>query len=277
MRSDVLRIDHSFIRRHIEMQVLLVNTLESAQVCPKRRACPFTSIAVDFAPAIPVIIPSPLAHTVIALPLVGIELGAASGNVFGNQPLTGPRICVITYPEALLTRLLRDHADDRWAIVGIGAMPSPCMSAPTGWVGGIQMWGAVFPRRSGTVHRPRRRYQPSSLWEPSHSDWLGCVAAAYGAVSVRGLTPVPGARLARPWLSRVVTAPGCPAVAECSRRLCLSAAYSRHRRSDTDRRENAPVHGTTAALCSHSAGIAGPWGAGIAPAKVYRCCRPAAR
>jgi hypothetical protein len=152
------------------MQVLLVNTSESAQVSPKRRACPFTRIAVDFAPATPVIIPCPLAPTVadggvdwmaatIALPLVDIALRAARGNLFGNQPLTGPRIGVITDPEALLPRLPRDHTDDRWAIVGIGAMPSPWISAPTGWVDGIQMRGALFPRKLNSLSQSRGAVQ----------------------------------------------------------------------------------------------------------------------
>lgn len=288
MRCDVFRIDDGCIRRHIQMQVLLVNTSEGAQVSPKRRARPFTSMAVDFAPAIPAIIPRPLTYTLadgglegmaatIALLLGSIELRAARGHIFGNQPLTGPRICVIPDPEERLARLPRDHTNDRGAIVGRGAMPSPCMSAPTGWVGGSQMRGAFFPRRSGPAHRSRRCYQPSSLWGPSHAEGPGCGAAAYGAVSVRGLTPVRGARSARPWRSRAATAPGCPAVAEFSQRLCLSAACRSHLSPNPDRRGNASVHGTTAALWDHSAGISGPWGEGIAPAKAYRCCRPPGR
>src|SRR6266511_2260468 len=207
MRCDAFRIDQGFIRRHIEMQVLLMNTAEGAQVSTERRTCPFTSIAVDLALAITIIIPRPLVHAVadgrmapmtaaIALPLIGIKPRAARCNIFGNQRLTGPRIRVVTHPEALLTRLPRDHTDDRGAIVGIGAMPFPFIGAPTGWIGGIQMRGAFFPRRSGTVHPPQRRCQPSSLWGPSHSDWAERVAAAYGAVSVKGLTHVPGARSA---------------------------------------------------------------------------------
>jgi hypothetical protein len=110
------------------MQVLLMNTSESTQVSMKRRGCPITSIAMDLASAIPVIIPCPLARTVpdggvewivgtIALPLVGIELCPANSNVFGNQPLTGPHMCVITHPEALLARLPRDQTmigSNRW-------------------------------------------------------------------------------------------------------------------------------------------------------------------
>src|SRR5687767_7038165 len=123
-------VDHGFIRRHIEMQVLLVNTSESTQVSTKRRACTFTGIAVDFVSAIAVIIPRPLVHTMadrgmgwmappIALPLIGIELRAARGDVLRNQGRTGAPICMVAHPEALLTRVPRDDADNRGTIVGV--------------------------------------------------------------------------------------------------------------------------------------------------------------
>ena len=93
---DPFRIDHGFIRRHIEMQVLLVDPSEGTQIGPERRACPFTGIAVDLTAAIAIIIPRPFVHAVadrgmgwmappIALPLIGIELRAANRNVFRDE------------------------------------------------------------------------------------------------------------------------------------------------------------------------------------------------
>jgi hypothetical protein len=51
---DPFRIDHGFIGRHIEMQVLLVDPTEGTQRGAERRSCPFTGVAVDLAAAVPV-------------------------------------------------------------------------------------------------------------------------------------------------------------------------------------------------------------------------------
>jgi hypothetical protein len=288
MGCNAFCIDHGFIRRHIQMQVLLVDATEATEICPEGRAPSFTIVAVDFTAAIPIVIPGPFAGPVahggvggvaamIALPLVGKELHAVGRNVVGNQLVAGPRVCVITHPKPLLPRLPRDHADDRGAIVGVGAVSFALIAAPPWRVGGIAMGRAFFPRRSGTVHRPRRRYQPSPPSAPSRSHWLECVAVRYGAVSVTGPTRAPGVRLARPWQSRAATGLGSPVVVGFSQRPCPSGGCSTHRSPGNDMPENGPGYGTAAAPCSRSEGISGRPGAGAAPAKSCRCCRPASR
>ncbi len=73
-----------------------MNPPKGTQIGPKRRACSFTGVAVDLTPAITIIIPRPLVHAVahsgmarvaatIALPFVGIERRAASGDVLRDQ------------------------------------------------------------------------------------------------------------------------------------------------------------------------------------------------
>ena len=93
---DVFRIDHGFIRRHIEMQVLLVDSPEGTQVGPKRRTRSLTGVAMHLTLAITIVIPRPFAYTMadrgmggmtapVALPFVGVQQHAASGNVFGDE------------------------------------------------------------------------------------------------------------------------------------------------------------------------------------------------
>jgi hypothetical protein len=169
---DSFRVDQRFIRGDVEMQVLLMDAPEYPQVGPERRASSLAGVAVDLAAAIAVIIPRPLVHTVadggmgwmappIALPLIGMELRAASGDVLRNQGRTGTPIGMVAHPEALLTRVPRDDADDGGPIVGIGAVPSPLIGMPPGRIGGIAMGRAFFPRRCGTVHPPQRQSRSS--------------------------------------------------------------------------------------------------------------------
>jgi hypothetical protein len=70
---------------------------------------------VHLTPAIVIIIPRPFVHAVtggrmirmaasIARLLVGVELCAASRNVFGDEAAARPRVGVITAPKAVLAR-----------------------------------------------------------------------------------------------------------------------------------------------------------------------------
>src|SRR5262249_15632241 len=133
---------------------------------PKRCARPLTGVAVHFPPAVPIIIPRPFVDTMadrgmggmtapVALPFVGIQLRAASRQVFGDEGTARPRVRVIARPTALLARVARDDADNRRTIVGIGAVAFALIGA-SAWRGvRIAMGRAVFPPRSGTVRRPQ--------------------------------------------------------------------------------------------------------------------------
>src|SRR3712207_5848823 len=130
MGCDSFRIDHGFIGCDVEMQVLLVNAPKTTQIGPQCRASALAGIAVDLAAAIAIIIPRPLMHTMtdcdmrgmappIALPLVGIERRAGSGDVLRDQGRAGVPIGMVPNPEALLARVPRDDTDNRRTIVGI--------------------------------------------------------------------------------------------------------------------------------------------------------------
>jgi hypothetical protein len=162
MRRDAFCVDHGFIRCHIEMQVLLMDTSEDTEIRPERRARPLTTIVVDLPAAITIVIPGPFAGTVayggvgsmaamIAPPLVSIEPRAIGRNVVGNQLVAGPRVRVITHPEALFTRLPRDHADDGGTVVGIGPMALALIGTPPWRISGVEMGRAFFPPRFDTT------------------------------------------------------------------------------------------------------------------------------
>ena len=144
-----------------------MNAPKTTQIGPERCASPLAGIAVDLAAAIAIIIPRPLVHTMpdsgmrwmappVALPLVGIELRAVSGDVLRYQCRAGMPIGMVANPEALLARVPRDDADNGWTIVGVGPMPSPLIGPPTGRIIGVRMGRAFFPPRFGTARRPQR-------------------------------------------------------------------------------------------------------------------------
>jgi hypothetical protein len=187
-----------------------MNAPKDTQVGAERCPCSLAGVAVDFAAAIPIIIPCPLVHAVadggmrrmaatITLPFVGIEQGAAWGHVVGNESVAGLPIRMVTDPQALLARVARDDADNGGTIVRIGAVSLALIGASTGWIGGIAMGRTFFPPRSDTIHRPQRRCRASRRLAPSRSGWPGCAVGGYGAVSVIPPTRARGGPSARPW------------------------------------------------------------------------------
>jgi hypothetical protein len=176
---DAFRIDHGLIRRHLEIEVLLVDTPESTQIGAKCRTCSLTGIAMHFASAIPIIIPCPFVDAVadrgmgwmtvpVALPLISIQPRAASRKVFDDESMTSPPVRVVAHPKTLLARLARDDTDDGGPIVSVSAVAFALIGTSAWRVVGITMRCAFFPPRSGTAHLPRRQCQPSPLSEPSH-------------------------------------------------------------------------------------------------------------
>jgi hypothetical protein len=123
MRRELFRIDYRFIRCDVEMEVLLVDPSEGAQVGAERRACPFTGVAVDLASAITIIIPGPFVGAVthagvggmaavIALPFVGVEQRADNRDILRDQVVTSPFGRVVANPEAVLARVPRHYTDN---------------------------------------------------------------------------------------------------------------------------------------------------------------------
>src|SRR5919198_758940 len=127
------------------MQVLLVDTPEGTQVGTKRRTRSLTGVAMHFTSAIAIVIPRPFAYTMadrgmgwmtatVALPCVGVQPRATSGNVFSDERTARSRVRVVAPPEALLARVARHDADDGGPIIGIGAVASPVIGTST-WRG----------------------------------------------------------------------------------------------------------------------------------------------
>src|SRR5262245_53363803 len=130
---------------------------------------------MNFASAIPIIIPRPFMNTMadrgmgwmtapVALPFVGVEQSAPPRNVLRDQRPAGVRIGMVTHPPALLPRLTGDDTDEGRAIIRIGPVPFPLIGAPPGRIGRGSMRGAFFPPRCGTAHRLRRW---CLSWQPS--------------------------------------------------------------------------------------------------------------
>jgi hypothetical protein len=160
-----------------------VDPAERTQIGTERCSCPFTGVAVDLASAVPIIIPGPCVDamadrgmvwmtTPVALPLIGIQLGAASRKVCNDELVTRPPVRMVAHPQALLARLARDDTDDWGAIVGRGAVACALIGPSAWWVGGIAMGRTVFPRRFGTIHPPRRRCRPLPPSAPCRSGWF---------------------------------------------------------------------------------------------------------
>ena len=270
------------------MQVLLVNPTESTQIRPKRRASPFTGVAVDLALAIPIIIPCPLVHAVgdggvgrmaavIALPFICEQVRTLQRDILADQVSARMPVRMVAHPKTLLPRLARDHTDDGGAIIGIGAVPPPFIGASAWRIAGIAMGRTFFPLRSGRVHRPQRRCRPSHRWGRSRASWLGCAAAACGAVCVRDPIPARGVLWTRLWPCRAATGPKSPGAAGFSQRPSWSAACSSHRRPDNDRPENGLDRGIGAVRSAHSTGTADHADGGDVPARSCRCCHPITR
>jgi hypothetical protein len=112
---DPFRIAYGFIRRHGEIQVPRMDSMEGTQIGPKRRAGTCTGTAVHFMSAFFVIIARPLVPAVadsgmarmappIGLPLIGRELRAACRKVLRDQGCAGARVVIVVDPHWLLPR-----------------------------------------------------------------------------------------------------------------------------------------------------------------------------
>src|SRR5262245_34495514 len=99
-------------------------------------------IAMHFASAIAIIIPRPFVYTMadggmsgmtasVALPCLGVQPRAASGNMVGDERAARPCVCMVAPPKAPLARVPRNDADDGGPIVGIGAVALALIGAST--------------------------------------------------------------------------------------------------------------------------------------------------
>jgi hypothetical protein len=268
------------------MQILLVNTSEGTQVGTKRRTCSLTGVAMDFTAAIAIIIPCPFVDAMadrgrggmtppVALPLIGIQLRAASRQVFDDEPVTSPPVRVVAHPQTLLARLTRDDTDDRGPIVGVGAMAFTPIGASAGRVIRVAMGRAFFPPRSDPTRPPQRRYPPSPRWVRWRSAGSGCAAGGYGAVGATAPARAPGGPSVPRWQSHAAAAPAWPVVGESFRRPSRSTVCSSLRRRDSDRLESGLALGIAVDPGSDNAGTSDRLGVGGVAARWRRYYRQA--
>jgi hypothetical protein len=111
----------------------------------------------------------------IALPLVGVERHAPSGDVRRDQFHAGPPIGLVSGPGLLLAYVPPCHADDGREIVGISPVSFARVSAPTGWVCRVRVKRALFPPRFGRARRPQRLSHASQRGAVSFRwPWIRC-------------------------------------------------------------------------------------------------------
>jgi hypothetical protein len=75
MGGDAFGIDHGLIRSHVEVEVLLMHAAKHPQVGPQPCPRSLAAIAVDFAAAIPIRIPSPLMEVLSQISILGAKSG----------------------------------------------------------------------------------------------------------------------------------------------------------------------------------------------------------
>jgi hypothetical protein len=172
-----------------------VDTPKGTQIRTERGACSLAAVAMDLTLPITIVIPRPFAHRVgnrgmarmttpITLPFICVEERVPGGDGVGNKVAAGVLVRMVTDPPALLTRVARDDTDDGRAIVRIRPVPLAFVGAAPGWICRVRVRRAFFPRRFGTIRRPRRPSHALHQSGRSRLDALEYAAARCGAVSV---------------------------------------------------------------------------------------------
>ena len=135
-----------------------MHAAKRSQERAKRCTRSFTTIAVDFAHAIAIIIPRPLVLTVIdgrvvlhdpmvTAIVVGVNDRPIRRNCFSENTVTSGCIAVRDYPTALFARVATDDMNDRRSVVVIGAMARLLIRAAAGRVIRVAVRVAFFPPR----------------------------------------------------------------------------------------------------------------------------------
>src|SRR5262249_51774144 len=153
---------------------------ERAQPC----ACAFTTVAMHLAYSISIIIARPFLHAVADAGVLGMHARIVRGlisiqdrtlgrHIPFNNGAGGRLVGVLQYPIAHLVAGAADQTEDRWPVVGVGALAFLLIGAPPGWIVWIGMAGTFFPPRSDTVHQLRTRSRSSARQGGCRRDWSG--------------------------------------------------------------------------------------------------------
>jgi hypothetical protein len=110
-----------------------MHAAKRSQECAERCTRAFTTVAVDFAHAIAIVITRPLMLTVIdsrmvllnpvlTTIVVRVDDRPLSRNGFGENTMTRSCVAVRNRPTALFARFAADTMNNRWAVIVIGAV-----------------------------------------------------------------------------------------------------------------------------------------------------------
>jgi hypothetical protein len=135
-----------------------MHAAKRAQERAERRPRSFTTVAMDFAYAITIVIACPFMLSVIdcrvvrldsmvTAVLVGIDDRPLRWNRFGENAVTGGFVTVRNHPAALFARVAADDMNDRRTVVVIGTMPRLLIRAAAGWIVRVAMGCTFFPPR----------------------------------------------------------------------------------------------------------------------------------
>ncbi len=132
-----------------------MHAAKRSQKRAERRACPFTTVAVNLAHAIAIVITCPLVlrvidgcmlrlDPVVAPVLVRIDDRPIRRNRFGQDAMTGRLVAMSDHPATFFARLTADDMDDRRTVVLIGTMPRLLIRATAGRIVRVAMRVAFF-------------------------------------------------------------------------------------------------------------------------------------
>src|SRR6266508_2901442 len=196
-RGHAFGIRHRFVGRHIVSQIVFVDASEAAQKGPQARACSFTTVAMDLAYAIAVIITCPFLHTVanarvpgmhirIVRCFIGIQDRTCWRHISFHNRTRGWFVGMLEHPIAHLVASSADQTQDWWPVALIAALAFTFIGAPARWVGHVAMGRTFFPPRSDTAHPPRTPF-PSSVHQGGWCrDWFGSADATRRGVCDQG-------------------------------------------------------------------------------------------
>src|SRR5258708_17638345 len=167
-----------------------MNTAEDAQIGSQGSPKAFTSIAMDFADAIAVVIACPFVPGMADGAMPGVQtrvirgfIGKQQRGLRGDTGLdnlsAGGLVSVLDHPVAVLASFTTDDPDNGWSVVLIGAASPHLVCAGAGPVARVGVRGSFFPPHSGRLRRPRKFARPSPVWAGFHTDcfgWCGAVA-----------------------------------------------------------------------------------------------------
>ena len=169
---DAFGVRHCFIGRHVVSQIVFVDTSERPQKRAQTAARSFTTVAMDFAHAIAIIITRPFLHTVAHARVPGMHIWIVRCLItlqdrtcwrhisFYNRT-RGWFVGMREHPIAHLVAGAADQTQDGRPVVRIAALAFPFIGAPARRVGHIAMRRTFFPPRSDTAHQPRTPFQSS--------------------------------------------------------------------------------------------------------------------